>query len=158
MSPRSLLVRPSKGTILSGLAGGATHAGLAGVLWLWFGFATRGTTAPFLLYVGLGTLAVGAIPSALWSAERLRSPLLLVVGLFVATAYGTWETSVSQSPTRPRSVRRRSAGTCSAGWSSSGWHSSSARSSSRFVVEGDEATRILPAPDTVYERSSADDR
>ena len=115
MSPRSLLVRPSKGTILSGLAGGATHAGLAGVLWLWFGFATRGTTAPFLLYVGLGTLAVGAIPSALWSAERLRSPLLLVVGLFVATAYGTWETSVSQSPT-PTPV-----GPTPFGWYLLGW-------------------------------------
>lgn len=116
MSPLLAFSRPAKRTILSGLVGGGIHSILVGALWIRFGFTSRVVgNEIFLVYTAVGVVTVGAIPTALWYAQRLRSPLLVVTGTFALSAYSNWTTSVAQSPT-PTPV-----GPTAFGWYLLGW-------------------------------------
>ena len=110
------LPRSVKSIVLSGILGGVLHLSLAGALWLWFGFTSRLVGNELLfLYTASGAFTVGAIPSALLYARRLKVPLIIVSGLFVASAFSNGATYVAQSPT-PTPV-----GPTAFGWYLLGW-------------------------------------
>jgi energy-coupling factor transporter transmembrane protein EcfT len=115
MSPQAI-PRPAKRTVLSGIVGGILHLSLVSALWLWFGFTNRLVGNELLLLsAAIGAFTVGAIPSALLYAKRLRVPLIIVIGLFVASVFSNWATYVAQSPT-PTPV-----GPTAFGWYLLGW-------------------------------------
>ena len=116
MSFQLILPRPAKRTAISGLVGGILHLSFVSALWLRFGFTSRLIGNELLiLYTAVGAFTVGAIPSALLYAKRLTSPLIIVSGLFVASAFSNWATYVAQTPT-PTPV-----GPTAFGWYLLGW-------------------------------------
>lgn len=78
-----------------GLAVGVTHAALAHLLRTGvFGFELAGPSLVSLgiaLWMTVGAIFLGATPAFLYARFDLRTPALLVAGLFVWTAWDTWQ-------------------------------------------------------------------
>jgi len=83
---------PSRRALGLGLLAGLAHLLVAGALAEWFDFAIGIT--PFLGYVAVGGLSIGAIPVVLLAETRLVAPSTVVVAL-AASAYGTWSVYVA---------------------------------------------------------------
>ena len=83
-------------TAVAGALGGLVSLSVVSALGLRFGFATRTAgNAVFLLYVGLGAVALGAVPAVLAATHRLVAPIVAHLALGGAAAYGTWATYVA---------------------------------------------------------------
>ncbi|EMA64434.1 hypothetical protein [Halorubrum lipolyticum] len=93
MSPANETLLPSRRALGTGLLAGLAHLAVAGALAEWFGFSIGVT--PFLGYVALGGLSLGAVPVAVLVETRLVAPSIVVGVAFVASAYGTWSVYVA---------------------------------------------------------------
>ncbi|KDS90711.1 hypothetical protein FK85_11005 [Halorubrum saccharovorum] len=93
MSPANVALAPSRRALGIGLFAGLAHLIVGGALSVWFGFSWAAN--PFLAYVALGGLLLGAVPVVLLVENRLVAPSIVVAVAFVASAYGTWSVYVA---------------------------------------------------------------
>jgi hypothetical protein len=79
-----------------GGSAGLVHAGIAALLWTYFGFenlpAAFATEPLYVSYVSVGMVLLGSIPGVLSVRLHTVSPLLLVGGLLTLSTVLTWQT------------------------------------------------------------------
>ncbi|MFD1569078.1 hypothetical protein [Halorubrum laminariae] len=116
MTPSLDPLFPLPRTVVIGLLGGLVSLSVASALWLRFGFTTRTAgNGQFLIYVGLGAIALGAVPAILAAAYGLVAPLVVHLAIGGAAAYGTWTRYVApETPPAP-------VGPTPFGWFLLGW-------------------------------------
>ena len=97
MPPATAALVPSRRALGIGLFAGLAHLTVAGALAEWFGFSVGVT--PFLGYVAVGGLLLGAVPIAILVDTRLVAPSIVVGVALAASAYGTWSVYVAPAVT-----------------------------------------------------------
>ncbi|WP_435093568.1 hypothetical protein [Halorubrum sp. N11] len=97
MSPAIAALVPARRALGIGLLAGLVHLIVTGALAEWFGFTMN--VNPFLGYVAVGGLLLGAVPVVLLVENRLVVPSIVVVVALAVSAYGTWSVSVAPDVT-----------------------------------------------------------
>lgn len=96
-------LRPSNRALLGGLAIGLLHAIASLMLWEYFNFenpfAAFAREPAYAVYMIVGMLLLGIVPGIFILQDRIVSPPILIGGLFLFGAYGTWK--VDQSGLTP---------------------------------------------------------
>ncbi|WP_200531855.1 hypothetical protein [Halorubrum sp. LN27] len=104
---------PSRRAVGIGLLAGLAHLIVVAALTEWFDLSFGRN--PFLVYVAVGALSLGALPAALFVEHRLVAPSIAVALALVASTYGTWSVYVAPE-TIPTPV-----GPTPFGWYLIGW-------------------------------------
>jgi len=98
-SAQSLVSRTS---LLAGLVGGLVHAGVAVLLWDYFGFDNLGellVTKPLVgMYIFLGMFALGFVPVLFYVGQQFVSPAFVVGVSLLLSAFGSWLAGPARAP------------------------------------------------------------
>jgi hypothetical protein len=97
-STRSLVSRAS---IISGVAGGIVHAGVATVLWnYWFDSLGEmlGVKPLNGVYIVLGMFLLGFVPVLFYVGKRVISPGIVVAVCLLLSAVGSWLANPVRAP------------------------------------------------------------
>lgn len=98
-SKQSLVSRTS---IIGGLVVGILHAGVAVLLWDYFGFDNLReliVIKPLIgIYVLLGMFVLGFVPALFYVGRRFISPAFVVGGLLLLSSFGSWLAGTVRAP------------------------------------------------------------
>lgn len=97
-STRSLI---SPVSIIGGVVGGVTHAGVAAFLWnYWFDNLGEVLVVKPLngAYIFLGMFLLGFVPVLFYMGERIISPAVIVAVCLVLSAFGSWLVNSVRAP------------------------------------------------------------
>lgn len=92
----------SSTSLFGGLVIGLVHAGVAVLLWDYFGFDTLGELLlikPLIgVYILFGMFVLGFVPALFYVGRRFVSPAFVVGGLLLLSASGSWLAGTVRAP------------------------------------------------------------
>lgn len=102
MSDASAQSLRSRRSVFGGAVGGLVHAGVAVVLWDYFGLDSLWELFRlkplYGLYILLGMVALGAVPALFYVGRRAVSPAVVVALCLVVAGVGSWQTGPARAP------------------------------------------------------------
>lgn len=92
----------SRASVIGGLVGGLVHAGVAVVLWNFFGFDNLWEMLVLKPlnggYIVLGMFLLGFVPVLFYVGKKAISPVIVVAGSLLLSGFGSWLAGPVRAP------------------------------------------------------------